>query len=132
MKFCDALRLLRAELNLTLEEMAMKVGSTKQALSRYERGESVPDVDVVQEWERKLDLPHGVLTCSDKIPQGFLDSYPGSLIASYSAWQAAEWSGLIDGWSPAFNDTGELIQLWKRCDSDFQQALLSLLRAHLR
>ena len=132
MKFCDALRLLRAELNLTLEEMAMKVGSTKQALSRYERGERIPDLDVVQEWEKKLELPHGVLSCSDKIPQGFLDSYPGSLIEAYSAWQAAEWANIVDGWNPAFGATGELLQLWRRCDSNFQKALLDLLRAHLR
>jgi transcriptional regulator with XRE-family HTH domain len=132
MKFNDALKLLRSELGLTLEELAEKIDSTKQALSRYERGESAPDVDVVQEWEKKLQLPFGTLTCSDRIPQGFLDSYPDSLIDAYSAWQAAEWANIVDGWNPAFGDTGDLLQLWRKADADFQQAVLALLRAHVR
>lgn len=132
MKFCDALKLLRTELNLTLEELAAKTGSTKQALSRYERGERIPDLDVVQEWEKRLELPYGVLTCCDKTPQGFLSSYPNSLIDAYTAWQAAEWAGLIDGWLPDFGDSGELLQLWRKADTDFQQAVLALLRAHVR
>jgi len=132
MKFCDALKLLRAELNLTLDELALKTGSPLASLSRYERGNSVPDVDVVQEWEKKLQLPFGTLTCSDRIPQGFLDSYPDSLIDAYSAWQAAEWANIVDGWNPAFGDTGDLLQLWRKADADFQQAVLALLRAHVR
>lgn len=132
MEFCEALKMLRSELGLTLDELATKIGSTKQALSRYERGECVPDLDVVQRWEERLEAPSGVLTCSNRIPRGFLESYPNSLIDAYTAWQAAEWANMMDGWVPAEGDTAELLQLWRKVNSDFQQAVLNLLRAHLR
>lgn len=132
MKFCEALKLLRTELSLTQDELAGKLGTTKQVLSRYETDARVPTLDVVQEWERLLDVPAGVLTSCAEIPQGFLESYPGSLTAAYAAWQAAVWASMMDGWNPAEGATAELLQLWRRTDPMFQRALLNLLRAHLR
>ena len=44
--FGDILRRIRKERGMTLEEMANRLGTTKQALSRYERGERTPKITV--------------------------------------------------------------------------------------
>lgn len=52
--FGDSLRYIRKERGMTLEEMANYLGSTKQALSRYERGERVPKITVASDIANKL------------------------------------------------------------------------------
>lgn len=44
--FGDVLRRIRKERGMTLEEMAKLLGTTKQALSRYERGQRTPKITV--------------------------------------------------------------------------------------
>lgn len=44
MKFGQNMKMIRESRHMTLEEMAEFLGTTKQALSRYERGERTPKI----------------------------------------------------------------------------------------
>lgn len=43
--FCDNLTELRKLANMSQEELAEKIGISRQTLSKYETGESLPDID---------------------------------------------------------------------------------------
>ena len=45
MKFSNRIKVLRAEHNLSQEELANKLGISRQAVSKWERAESSPDTD---------------------------------------------------------------------------------------
>ena len=55
--FGMALREYRLREKLSLEEMAQKLGTTKQALSRYERGERQPKITVAAKISEILGIP---------------------------------------------------------------------------
>lgn len=56
-KFAWALRSERERRKMTLEEMAQFLGTTKQALSRYERGERNPKLITAALFAKKLEIP---------------------------------------------------------------------------
>ena len=68
-KFGQAIKTIREENYWTLEEMAQKLGTTKQALSRYERGERGPKLSVANEFAKKLGVPLSVLVDEDDHPK---------------------------------------------------------------
>lgn len=45
MKFCDKLPKLRKQNNITQEQLADKMGVSRQAVSKWEQGISIPDMD---------------------------------------------------------------------------------------
>ena len=55
--FGKALKEYRIREKLSLEEMAQKLGTTKQALSRYERGERQPKISVAAKFSEILGIP---------------------------------------------------------------------------
>ena len=57
MKFCEKLRLLREERGMSLAEFANLLHSTKQVLSRYERGENDPKLATVMRYADILNVP---------------------------------------------------------------------------
>ena len=56
MKFCDKLKLLREEKNMTLAEFADLLGTSKQVISRYERGENTPKITTVAHYAKVLNV----------------------------------------------------------------------------
>ena len=56
-KFASILRTERLRRNMSLEEMAEFLGTTKQVLSRYERGERNPKLITAALFAKKLDIP---------------------------------------------------------------------------
>lgn len=68
-KFGQAIKTIREGNDWTLEEMAQKLGTTKQALSRYERGERGPKLSVANEFAKKLGVPLSVLVDEDDPPK---------------------------------------------------------------
>ena len=56
MKFCDKLKLLREEKEMTLAEFADLLGTSKQVLSRYERGENTPKITTVAHYAKVLNV----------------------------------------------------------------------------
>ena len=56
-EFGDALRSIREQREWTLDEMAKKLNTTKQALSRYERGERTPKITVAAKFAEILEVP---------------------------------------------------------------------------
>lgn len=55
--FGTKLKAYRQAAHLTQEKFARLLGTTKQVLSRYERGERVPKIDVVQQFSARLGIP---------------------------------------------------------------------------
>ena len=55
--FAEKLRLYRISHKMSLEELAGKLGTTKQVLSRYENGTRVPKITTVQSYASALHLP---------------------------------------------------------------------------
>ena len=60
-EFGDALRSIRESNGWTLEEMAQRLDTTKQALSRYERGERTPKITVASRFAEVLGVELSVL-----------------------------------------------------------------------
>lgn len=56
MKFCEKLKLLREERNMSLSEFATLLGTSKQVLSRYERGENTPKITTVAHYANILNV----------------------------------------------------------------------------
>lgn len=54
--FGKQMKAIREQNGWTLEEMAEKLGTTKQALSKYERGERTPKITVASEFAEKLGV----------------------------------------------------------------------------
>ena len=55
------LRALRTERGLSQEELAARLGTTKQVVSRYENGQRTPKVTVVEAIARRLGVPLAAL-----------------------------------------------------------------------
>ena len=55
------LHLRRKELGLSQEELAARLGTTKQVVSRYENGQRTPKVTVVEAFARRLGVPLAAL-----------------------------------------------------------------------
>lgn len=54
--FADRLKQIRHERGWTLEEMADAIGTSKQVLSRYERGERFPKITTMRQFAERLHL----------------------------------------------------------------------------
>ena len=67
MKFCEKLRLLREERNLTMTEFATLLGTSKQVISRYERGDNTPKITTVAHYANVLNVSLEYLMNDDVI-----------------------------------------------------------------
>lgn len=56
-KFSDVLREFRLKRGWSQEDLANKLGTSKQVISRYELGQRNPKVATLQEWAKKLNVP---------------------------------------------------------------------------
>lgn len=56
-EFGEVLREIRKKNDWTLAQMAEKLGTTKQAISKYERGERTPKITVVAKFSEILNIP---------------------------------------------------------------------------
>lgn len=45
--FCERLKILRLEKNLTLEQLGLAFNVTKQTISRWETGDRIPSIEIV-------------------------------------------------------------------------------------
>ena len=62
MAFADKLRKIRLEKDMSLSEFADLLGTSKQVLSRYERGDNTPKITTVQKYAEILNVPLSYLT----------------------------------------------------------------------
>ena len=62
MKFCDKLKLLREERNMSMTEFATLLGTSKQVISRYEKGENTPKITTVSHYAKVLNVSLEYLT----------------------------------------------------------------------
>ena len=65
MKFCEKLKLLREEKRMNLSQFADLLGTSKQVLSRYERGENTPKITTVSHYAEVLNVPLAYLMNDD-------------------------------------------------------------------
>lgn len=63
-----ALKAIRDSNGWTLEQMASILGTTKQAISRYERGERVPKLDVSAKFSKILGVSLEMIAGSEPVP----------------------------------------------------------------
>ena len=56
MRFCEKLKLLREERSMSLSEFANLLGTSKQVISRYERGENTPKITTVAHYAKVLNV----------------------------------------------------------------------------
>lgn len=62
MKFCEKLKLIREERNMNITEFATLLGTSKQVISRYERGENTPKITTVAHYAKILNVSLEYLT----------------------------------------------------------------------
>ena len=65
MRFCEKLKLLRTERDMNQTEFAKLLGTSKQVISRYEKGENTPKITTVVEYAAQLDVPLSYFTNDD-------------------------------------------------------------------
>lgn len=65
--FGERLRAIRKENNLSQEELADILGTSKQVISRYENGQRTPKVTVAAEFAKRLGVPMSTLSGEDDI-----------------------------------------------------------------
>lgn len=130
MQFGQVLKLVRKELGLSQQELADRMGTSKQVICRYELGQRSPDLEIVQQWEKALLLPIGALTCGDQIPESFFDLYPGSFLGAYRAWQAAVWAHMMDGFLPISPEDRQLLALYHGASPVYRAAVTDILQSH--
>ena len=77
--FGDKLKQIRLERNLTQEELASRLNTTKQVISRYEKNQRTPKISIAQEYAKALDAPISYLIDDDEntmiISEEFTDLY---------------------------------------------------------
>lgn len=56
MRFCEKLKFLREERNMNITEFATLLGTSKQVISRYERGENTPKITTVAHYAKVLNV----------------------------------------------------------------------------
>ena len=85
--FGENMKVIREKRGMTLDEMAAYHGTTKQALSRYERGERTPKITVAAKYAKLLNID-----LEDLIGYEYHDSDPtfedasfGTDLSQYSA-----------------------------------------------
>lgn len=94
----ERLRQKRIERDMTLEEVASKVGITRQTLSRYETGKiRIVEDDIIEKLAAVLLTTPAYLKGWSSVPLGFLEAYDGDEEAARKAFEAAEWSAMMDG-----------------------------------
>ena len=76
MNFGNVLKSIRESRDMTLEEMALFLGTTKQALSRYERGERTPKITAAARFADLLGVPLKDLVGEDEKPPDSLLKAP--------------------------------------------------------
>jgi len=62
MEFGDILKQLRVTLGLSQDELAARLGTTKQVISRYETKKRIPRLSVVADYAAKLGVPLSALS----------------------------------------------------------------------
>ncbi|RKJ31535.1 XRE family transcriptional regulator [bacterium 1XD42-1] len=63
--FGDKLKICRAKKNMTQDEFARLLGTTKQVISRYETNQRVPKITTVSEYAKILEIPLEFLLDND-------------------------------------------------------------------
>ena len=56
MKLSESIRYFRTQRNMTQEELAKAISISPQAISKWERGESMPDASIVTDLADALDV----------------------------------------------------------------------------
>lgn len=69
MKFGQNMKMIRESRHMTLEEMAEFLGTTKQALSRYERGERTPKITAAARFADLLGVKLVDLVGAEDLPE---------------------------------------------------------------
>lgn len=78
--FGENLKRIRMERQLTQEQLAELLGTSKQVISRYENGQRSPKVSIVDEYARKLGVSISELTGVNRAP-----SHPDPVMAEREA-----------------------------------------------
>ena len=113
MKFCEKLKLLREEREMSLAEFANLLGTSKQVLSRYERGENTPKITTVAHYAEVLGVSLQYLVnddCTDR--NGTLDDNKKAPSQSKAE--------------------GEVLHLFRRLPAEAQEMYLEVLRNSLK
>lgn len=69
MSFGDNLKRYRKQHNLTQAELAEKLGTSKQVISRYEAGQRSPKISVAAQFAQALGVPLASLSDAEAAPQ---------------------------------------------------------------
>ena len=118
MKFCEKLRQLREERNMSLSEFANLLGTSKQVLSRYERGENTPKITTVAHYADVLNVSLAYLTndnVTDKAGSALVDKKTSP----------PEEPKLSEG-------ERDLVDLFRLVPEDKQQMVLEMIRIALK
>ena len=113
MKFSEKLKLLREEKGMTLAEFSTLLGTSKQVISRYERGENTPKITTVAHYAKVLNVSLEYLTNDNVTDKN------GSNKKTPSANELTEGEQL-------------LLHLFRQVPEDKQQYVLDMIRLALK
>ena len=79
-EFGKSILCLRQNANMTQEELALRMGVTPQAISKWERGQSLPDISIFTELCKAMNVSADTLLGLEKGTEKDDDSYPEEVL----------------------------------------------------
>ena len=140
-KFAENMRKIRLRNGWSLEEMAKVLGTNKQTLSRYERGERTPQITVAAKYANILHIPLEELVGEPKIKKvrvsvrgprstiqrAVVDGITVQKKAVYPAVGRIQKSNIPVVGITTIEDR-ELLRLWKIANPKFKSSIMDMLR----
>lgn len=119
--FSDFLKDYRQQNNLSQQELAARLGTTKQVISNYETGKRSPKISVVAEYAKKLDIPLSSLLGEDYSVRT-VNLFEGIMGPDFSASLSS--SANFD----LSDEDAEFIRLFRAASPEKRAAILELLK----
>lgn len=92
-KFAETLKKMRKERGLSQEELAERLGTSKQVISRYESGQRIPKISMAYQLAKVLGVSLEELNGQTRTPAHI---YEGTQIAARTSGSGEEWAEMVE------------------------------------
>lgn len=96
-KFAETLKKMRKERGLSQEELAERLGTSKQVISRYESGQRIPKISMAYQLAKVLGVSLEELNGQTRTPAHTpAHIYEGTQIAARTSGSGQEWAEMVE------------------------------------
>lgn len=114
-KFAETLKKMRKERGLSQEELAERLGTSKQVISRYESGQRIPKISMAYQLAKVLGVSLEELNGQTRTPAHI---YEGTQIAARTSGSGQEWAEMVERLqerrnAPILPEEQEVVELYR-------------------